>query len=437
MTGPLRLPAVLVTSRHAASVYPWQTCQTLPSDGVPIGINHLAGGAAFSYDPWDCYAAGTITSPNMVVLGQLGVGKSALVKTYLHRQLAAGRQVFILDPKGEYAPLAKAAGLAIVRLVPGGSERLNPLDPPPGPADPARLVASRTRIVAALAGGQLGRELAAEERAAIAAAVDTLTQADAQDELGHPPTHPTQGGGPGCPTVPVLSDVVDLLLEPTAMMATTLRTTPAALAAAARPAALELHRLLAGDLAGLVDGPSTARLDPDGPGIVVDLSAAQGTDALTPVMVCAGGWLAAALDRPSARKRLLLVDEAWALLGAPATTRWLQSVSKLARAHGAQLITVVHRLSDLTGQADAGTATAAQAGGLLADAETRVVYRQAAAEHDTGIRLLGLTSTEAALVGRLPAHRALWLIGRHAAVVDHILADDERCLIDTDARMRP
>jgi len=86
-----------------------------------------------------------------------------------------------------------------------------------------------------------------------------------------------------------------------------------------------------------------------------------GTDALATVMVCAGAWLSAAIARSSPRRRLLLVDEAWALLGSAATTAWLQGVSKLARRHGVALVTVVHRCSDLSGQADAGTAIQAQA----------------------------------------------------------------------------
>ena len=409
---PLRVPALTLTTRHSPAVYPWQCSRTLPEVGALIGINQLAGAAAFAYDPWECYAAGAVSSPNMVVLGQLGAGKSALVKSYLHRQLICGRQAFVLDPKGEYGPLALADDLQFVRLAPGGGQRLNPLDPPPGPANPETLTRARTAVVGALAGGSLGRELSAEERAGISAAVT---------ELGR---------------TPVLADVVDRLLDPSPAMAAQLATTSDRLAAAVRPAALELHRLLAGDLAGMVDGPSTVALDADGAGMVLDLSAVHGSDALAPVMVCAGAWLSAALDVGSDRRRLLLVDEAWALLGSAATTRWLQGVSKLARRHGIALITIVHRLSDLAGQADAGTASAAQAQGLLADAETRVVYRQAPAERALASRLLGLTDVEADLVCRLASHRALWLVGEHAAVVDHVLSPAEGGLVDTDARMR-
>ncbi len=406
-------PPVSVTTRHAVSVYPWQAQSRMPAAGVLIGVNHLAGGAAFCYDPWECYATGTVTSPNMVVAGQLGKGKSALVKTYLSRQLLAGRAAYVLDPKGEYGPLADRNDLPRLTLAPGGPDRLNPLDADPDDAGGADAVLRRRAgLVAALAGAGLGRRLSPEERAAVAGACANL------------------------PPAPVLCDVVDRLLEPSEAMAAAVSARPRSLALAVRPVALELQRLLTGDLAGMVDGPTTVHLDRDTHGLVLDLSATFGTDALAPVMVCAGTWLQRAISAPRDRRQLLLVDEAWALLGSAATTRWLQSVSKLARSHGVQLIVVVHRLSDLHGQADSGTATREQAGGLLADAETRVVYGQAPGERNLAGRLLDLSDVETELVTRLPPHRALWRVGGCTAVVDHVLSAGEASLVDTDARMR-
>src|SRR5674536_329127 len=102
-------------------------------------------------------ARGIVSSHNVVVLGQLGKGKSALVKTYLDRQLRAGRQAFVLDPKGEYATLADRHGLPRLRLAPGGPARLNPLDALA--ADPVAAARRRTALVAALVGAGLGRAL--------------------------------------------------------------------------------------------------------------------------------------------------------------------------------------------------------------------------------------------------------------------------------------
>jgi type IV secretory pathway VirB4 component len=414
MSRVLRLPAVTVTTRHSPVAYPWQHCQTLPDGGVPIGLNALAGGQLLRYDPWTCYAANVVTSPNMIVAGQLGRGKSALVKTYLYRQLHLGRQAYILDPKGEYAPLAAASGLATVALRPGGHERLNPLDPPPAAASREQIVTSRASVIAALAGNGLGRELTGEEHVAITAAIRQLPDHDA-----------------------TLGDVTTTLLHPSDQIAAELSTTTAALAVAVRAVALELHRLLSGDLAGMVNGPTTARLELHGPGVVIDLAKVANTPALAPVMVCAGAWLAAAIDTDTDRRRLLLVDEAWALLARAATTAWLQQTSKLARARGVQLITVIHRLSDLAAQTDAGTAARAQAKGLLADAETRVIYGQAPGERQLTSDLLGLTDAETELVCSLAPYRGLWKVGEHTALVDHLLTTAEQPLVDTDTRMRP
>ncbi|HWC36429.1 MAG TPA: hypothetical protein VG650_16600 [Mycobacteriales bacterium] len=414
MNRILRLPAVTLTTRHSPVAYPWQHCQTVPDGGVAIGINTLAGGQPFRYDPWVCYAAGAVTSPNMLLAGQVGRGKSALVKTYLHRQIAAGRQAYVLDPKGEYAPLAAATDLARIALRPGGTERLNPLDPPPAATSREAIVAARGTVIAALAGSGLGRELTGEEHVAVAAAIRQAPEAAA-----------------------TLGDVTTALLHPTEAMAAETSTTVSAFATTLRPVALELHRLLSGDLAGMVNGPTTSRLDPHGPGVVVDLSAVANTAAQAPVMVCAGAWLAAAIDVEVEARRLLLVDEAWALLARAATTSWLQQTSKLARARGIQLITVVHRLSDLAAQTDAGTAARAQAEGLLADADTRIVYGQSPGERRLITQLLGLTDPEAEEVCRLAPYRGLWKIGEHTAVVDHVLSAEERPLVDTDARMRP
>jgi hypothetical protein len=432
--GPGRLAeAVSVTTRHARSLYPWQVGSSLPNGpdaGPVLGLDLLAGRTLFRYDPWHLYSQRIITSPNMVVLGQLGKGKSSLVKTHLHRQLLHGRHVYVLDPKGEYRQLAALHGLAHLRLAPGGNDRLNPLDPHPHDT-PVQTLRRRSSTLAALTEAGLSRALTPEERAGLTAALTDLAPSA------------------------LLGDAISRLLDPTREMAEPLRTTPEALAAAIRPVALELRRLLTGDLAGVVDGPTTCRLDPTEPGLVLDLSAVYGTPGLPTVMVCAGAWLSTALTPANAAAgdrlegldggvsdggggpRILLVDEAWALLHLPATTSWLQGLSKLARAHGLQLITVLHRASDLTAQSDAGSAAQAQARGLLTDAETRVLYAQSPSERALLADLLDLTGVEQDLLTRLPPHRALWRIGRHTAVVDHLLSPLERQrLVDTDQQMR-
>jgi hypothetical protein len=118
-------------------MYPCQIDPGLGPTGILMGTD-LGSGSTFHYDPFDLYARGIITSPNMVILGLVGRGKSTVVKTLLYRSLGLlaspngqPRFAVIADPKGEYAPLAEALGMTRLKLMPGGTTRLNPLDPGP------------------------------------------------------------------------------------------------------------------------------------------------------------------------------------------------------------------------------------------------------------------------------------------------------------------
>jgi hypothetical protein len=200
--------------------------------------------------------------------------------------------------------------------------------------------------------------------------------------------------------------------------------------------ALELRRLVEGDLAGMFDGPTSAGLHLDAPVVVLDLSAVFASPALAVLMTCATGWLQAILAEPGGPKRLVVVDEAWAVLHDLATARWLQAAFKLARAVGVANVAVVHRLSDLRAAGTEGSAQQRLAEGLLADAETRVVFGQPAAEAEASGHLLRLTGTERDLVSRLPRGVALWKVGDRSFLVEHAVGAFEVALVDTDAAMR-
>ena len=215
-------------------------------------------------------------------------------------------------------------------------------------------------------------------------------------------------------------------------MAAALRLGPPAAADALRPVGLALGRLVAGPLAGMLDGATTVELDWAGPGLVVDLSAVFATEALGPVMVCATAWLAR-LVASAAGRRILVLDEAWALLGRPEVAAWLQSTVKLSRSLGVQVMVVTHRISDLAAQADDASAAQRQAAGLLADLETQVIFGQPPSERAEAARALGLSAAEADLLVALPPWRALWRTGGRLGVVDHLLDADDTAMVDTDA----
>ena len=145
------------TTRHAQAIYPFMAAGGLGGRGVFIGRD--SSGGAFCYDPWVLYGDGLLDDPNAIVLGKLGQGKSALVKTLLWRMLLFGRRAFVLDVKREYGPLCQAVGVEPISLVPGGGVRLNPLAS--RPEEHAQLELLRAVAVTAVGGAITQVEAAA------------------------------------------------------------------------------------------------------------------------------------------------------------------------------------------------------------------------------------------------------------------------------------
>jgi DNA polymerase III delta prime subunit len=416
----LRLPRHRATTAHLASAYPFMAEAGLPLRGPYLGTDLLTGAGGFAFDPFEAYRSGVITNPNIVIAGEPGVGKSTTAKILIYRAVGVfGRWVAIADPKGEYLPLAAALGLDTVKLHPGGTTLINPLDPGPGAVaeGPEEVARRQSEMVSALLGSVLGRDLEPLEDAALGWAVEHLARR-----------------GAGAPAV-TLADVAAVLAEPPDEMAARARIPVAELARAVAPAVYSLGKLLDRSLRGMFDGATNVRLDWSGPGVLIDLSAVHhDPEALPLVMLATTAWLRAVMATPEGPARLQVLDEA-CLLASERTTRYLQACWKLGRAHGVANLAVVHRLSDLRSQADDGSATAKVGMGLLGDTQTRVIFRQASDQVKDAAELLGLSAAEAALIPRLAKGRALWKLGDRAAVVQHHVGRAEAAFCDTDARM--
>lgn len=423
----LRTPPHRATTRNLQALYPFLVDSALGARGVYVG-RQAGSDASFTFDPWELYGQGIITNPNILLAGVIGRGKSALAKSLALRMTAFGIRVYVPgDPKGEWGDVARLLGAEPVTLGRGLSARVNPLDPgerskrmPPDEWQ-REVLARRNTLLASLAETALDRKLQPVERNALLVALTAVTT----------------GSDPDAGPAPVLPDIVTELMNPTAETAATLSMTVRELAVESRSLALELRRLVVGDLAGLFDGPSTHRLDFDAPIQVLDTSRLAGDDtAIALLMTCASAWMETTLASSRGGRRLVVYDEAWRMLRHLALVRRMQSQWKLSRALGVANLAVVHRVSDLGAVGASGSEAVALAQGLLADCSTRVVYAQESDQVDLTATALGLSDVEADQLIHLPRGRGLWRVGRHAAIVDHILGHHELAAVDTDHRMR-
>ena len=350
--------------------------------GSPLG--RVIRGNQFVLDPFDAYRAGIVTSPNVAVIGSIGAGTSSVVKMMVARGLRRHRSAVILDPKGEYQELATACDGAVVRL--GSNSWWNPF----GDSESDNL-----NFLTALVSTARGEHLSDVERA-------TLEQVWTSGCCSQN-ARPMERLWRSC------SSVDD------AMAAT-------------------VRRFVAGDLAGLIDGPGPA-LTTTAALLVLDMSQWWLSESLAVAALV--GWNMAnhRLADPLV-PGYLVIDEAWALLQNEFATTWLQGAWKLARARGIANVAVVHRLLDADGAGDLGSVSRSRAVGLIRDCSTFFLFRHAEGDLGTVRETIGLSALESQYLVALPRGSALVRYGAWSSVVQLEPTVEDQPLVDSDGAMR-
>jgi hypothetical protein len=426
-----------VSTGALEAAYPFQVASRAgrrAAGGLAVGPSPTGG--TFTWDPWVLYRQGRLANPNVLILGDVGSGKSALAKTLIWRGLEFGRGAHIIDPKGEYGPLAAAAGVEPVRLTPGGGVVLNPLDP--GAAgrslSPTALFHRNLTCVRALLEATLGRPCRQLEIVVAAAALARVSGLELT--AGRHPQADTHG------STATLTMLAEALLDPPSEVAARTNMAARRVVDESREMALALARLVDdhGDLGGMFAGATTLTADALADITVVDIAELYRTNraALPLVMICTASWLQLA-TATTPRGRWQLNDEGWALMADEATARFTQTNQKLARQLGISVVNVLHRLSDTAAAGAAGSTTRALAEGVIADSGTWVIYRQRPGEQNLLRTTLDLNDVQASMTTRLPRGRGLWIVAgdrREVTLVDHTLSAHEYALIDTDHAMR-
>lgn len=312
-TLPLGIDAIRLRrtfdTKALAAAFPFASAEVESSGGIFLGRNATTGGLVFV----DRFG---LENHNQVVLARSGAGKSYLAKVQVLRSLYTGAEVLVIDPENEYERLAHAVGGAVIHLGPG-AERLNPLDlahagTPEALTEQALFVHA---LVASLLGEVSPDEKSALDRAILAAYEDAGITSD-------PRTHTRPA--------PILANVLARLRE-----------WPDGLSLAGR-----LDPYTSGSHRGLFDKPTTVR--PEGHLVVFSLRDVS-DELKTAATLLALDAIWRRVARAERRPRVVVVDEAWWLLGAAgdAGARFLQRLAKSARKHWCGLTTITQDVADV------------------------------------------------------------------------------------------
>jgi hypothetical protein len=419
----LRLPPLVTTTAQLCSVYPLVSDPGLPVDGPLIGTE-VYSRSAFTFSLHELYRAKVVTAPNLVVTGEIGTAKSSLLKCLAFRGVPFGTRFYITDLKGEYDQLAELSGITPVQVGPGLGVVMNQSQ-----SEQQWLELQRSRRLLLLEGLleiQLGSQLSEAERSLVEYAVDAVTRTgDASTTRTATPTLSSVLAAMGRPEL--WQHRLEHLSYPIETFVSD-----------SRRVRLALERLISGALGGIFDGPasSSARLDFDQPGAILDLRTIRASDQMTAMaMTCAQSWLEAELSHPDAPPRVCIYDEFALIARHLPLVRRMREQLKLARALGIANVLAFHRFSDLAASGSADSEQVRIARGLIEDSGVRVSYRQATGSVEQAREFLGTSDVETDLLRFLHQGVGLWKIGNRSYVVKHQLSRVETAMVHTDSRM--
>ena len=348
-TLPLALNAVAewrsLDTSSIARLFPFSPPDLDTRSGTLYGIDMRACSLVV-YDPWD----GTHLNANTAVLARSGSGKSFATKLGVLRGLTRGVTAYVIDPEGEYADMARAAGGRVLSPgVPG--EGMNPFVIDKGDSEEMlQRIGSLRRLIEVMVGESLG----AERRASLDHALAGY-YAQPRERTG-------------------FRDFYQYLREDKAGDRDPESSSGQALARLLRPFAT-------GSLRHLLSDEGDDLLGNEALVTVFDLHLLEPELRPAAAMVCTETVWAAAAQDP--KPRLLVVDEVWSIMQHPEGAAFMVSVAKRARKHRLGLQFITQDVQDLLSEDSSRTITGHSGRALLQNAAFKLLLQQDAAAIST------------------------------------------------------
>lgn len=410
------------TTRQAAVLNTALIGQPTGTQGIANGRDQLSH-TLIAHDPVTAYNARPrlVSSPNTVVAGGVGGGKSSFVKTVCVGRplLLKYRRAVVFDKKpqgeeGEYAAIARAYGAEPLRFTVDGSSstRLNLLDPlivrnGAGAGGTYRLLHTIVRIA------RENARLTDWEEESVRAAL-TLTLAQFED--GRTPTMsdvlPFLGRIPNDPKYDDLAPTARDLLH---------------------HAGLGVRWTLTGlleEYAGLLDGETSETVDLTGKLTSFDISQLPNDGPAVNVVRAIGNeWMMGRLRGERGWATTVVYEEGWDMVDGP-TAHLLKSNQKLSRALGLSNVFVFHKGKDIAPDSPGQT--------VISEAQSIYMFRQDRPEDAAwAVRTFDFEPSTADVLQRLAPGHFVFKYGSQPEVeVQHVRSEWERELTDTDDAMQ-
>ncbi|MBD3329094.1 DUF87 domain-containing protein [Candidatus Dojkabacteria bacterium] len=390
---PLGIDPIYITrnmdTTSLATTFPFVTSELTMDHGIMYGINQHNRSLVI-FDRFD------LENFNTVVFAKSGAGKSYFVKLEAIRSHMFGTNIIIIDPEHEYERLSDAVNGAYISFSQDKGHKINPFELS-GLGDPnddelREKILSLEGFLRLLMGGKLTSiELAILDRALILTYREKGITLDPATQRNKKP--------------PLLEDLYKVLkgmAEPEA-----------------RNMAGKLERYIIGSAAGIFNEPSTVEIT--NPFIVFSVRDLQ--EELRPMgmyLILDFIWTRIRKDK---KKRILLVDEAWYMMQAPDSAKFLYSMVKRARKYYLGVTTITQDVEDFL-QNELGRA-------IINNSSLSFLMKQSPNAIDKVGDVFNLSEGEKSFLLSCDRGQGLFFAGRNHVAIQVISSKAEHDLITT------
>lgn len=403
------------TSSALATTFPFVSPQLSSSKGTPILLGMTEDRSLVMFDIF------SMPSFNSCIIARTGAGKSYLAKLLALRHFFMGVDIVVIDPKGEYGPLAHAVGGQVIKLSMQSGDRINifDVDIHEGVDETAGdYLSSKIVTIFRFLSMLLKREVSSRERNILLKAIE---QCYAERDITRDPESLYEDGyithrddkvlvrpERKKKQMPTLSDLGRILREQYGPEGAGL--------------AEDLDTYINGIYSKILNAESNVNLD--NRFIIFDISDLEEELAQYATFVSLE-WLWTRIKRQP-KKRLIMVDEAWKLLlQHDQSGEYLAAIARTARQFWGGLMVITQQPKDVL-DSEHGRA-------IITNAEVRILLRQDWGSLNDLEKLFSLSEEEKAYLSRSERGSALLIAGNEHIAVHNVKAfDHEHPLITTD-----
>jgi type IV secretory pathway VirB4 component len=385
------------TSPIAAS-FPFISSDLTSDNGILYGINRH-NNSLILFDRF------SLQNANAVVFASSGAGKSYTVKLEILRSLMMGTDVIVIDPEMEYKHLSDAVGGTYINVSLASDAKVNPFDLPRAVGEGTKVddiirsaVITLKGLLRIMIGTPIGEEgklgFTPEEDSILdRALIETYAKKDITPDL-------TSLAEIEAPIMQDFQDVLEGMEGAEAIVA-------------------RLEKYTDGTFSGLLNSPTTVEMKNQ----LVVFSVRDLEDELRPVGIYTIINYIWNVTRSERKKRILVIDEAWWLMGNDDSAKFIFALVKRARKYWLGVTTITQDVNDFL-RSPYGQA-------IVTNSALQLLLKQSPSAIDLIQKTFNLTDGEKYLLLESGVGEGIFFAGQKHAAIKVVASYTEDQLVTT------